>query len=271
MTRLAVAVPGCAGRMGRALVQAIAASEEHALVGASEAGGSPAIGKDAGTVAGLSPLGVAVTDDPAVLLAGAAGVVDFTAPKVSCDLARRCADSGLPLVLGTTGLSQEERRWVSRAAKKIPIVFAPNTSVGVNVLFHLCAEAARLLGPSFDLEIVEAHHAGKVDSPSGTALRIADLLAAARLDEDAPRDRLRHGRRGSSKRQRGEIGLHAVRGGDIVGEHTVMFCGAGERVELVHRASSRRTFAAGALRALGWLVGRKPGLYSMQDVLGLNG
>ena len=263
-----VAVPGCAGRMGRALVQALAEAEDLELCAASEAAGSPAIGADAGTLAGLAPLGVPITVDPEQLLSAADGVIDFTTPSASLQMARRCAARGLPLVVGTTGLSAEQRAELAEAARRIPIVFAPNMSVGVNVLLRLCAEAARLLGPGYALEIVEAHHDRKVDAPSGTALRLAEVLAEAtggNLEQ-----RARHGRRGQTGARRPEeIGIHALRGGDIVGEHTVYLCTAGERLELTHRASSRRTFAAGALRALRWAHGRQPGLFDMEHVLGL--
>ena len=266
MTR--VAIPGCAGRMGRALVQALAEAEDLELCAASEAAGSPALGADAGTLAGLAPLGVTVTADPEQLLAAAEGVINFTAPAASLEMARRCAERGLPLVVGTTGLSADQRGRLVEAARRIPLVFAANMSVGVNVLLRLCAEAARLLGPGWDIEIVEAHHDRKADAPSGTALRLAEVLAEA--TGGGLEQRAQHGRRGQTGARRPEeIGLHALRGGDIVGEHTVYLCTSGERLELTHRASSRRTFAAGALRALRWARGRRPGLYDMEHVLGL--
>jgi len=265
-----VAIPGCAGRMGRALLQALAASSDLRLSGASERRGASVIGQDAGTVAGLPPLGVQITDDQEALLAGAQGVIDFTLPAPTVELARRCGDRRLPLVIGTTGFNDEQRAGLARVAQHVPVVLAPNMSVGVNVLVRLVAEAARLLGAGYDLEIVEAHHNQKVDAPSGTALRLAEALAEATAEQDGLAERVCYGRRGNiGPRPRREIGVQTVRGGDIVGEHTVMFCGAGERVELVHRASSRQTFAGGALRALRWAIGRAPGLYDMSDVLGL--
>ena len=265
-----VAIPGCSGRMGRALVQAIAESDDLELCAASEAPGSPALGADAGTLAGLAPLGVTVTADPDRLLAGAEAVIDFTTPAASLEMARRCADRGLPLVIGTTGLAAAERHALVAAAQRVPLVFAANMSVGVNVLLRLCAEAARLLGPGYALEIVEAHHDRKTDAPSGTALRLAEVLA--QVTGGDLEERLRHGRHGAvGARRPGEIGIHAIRGGDIVGEHTVYLCTDGERLELTHRVSSRRTFTAGALRALRWVRSRSPGLYDMEHVLGLKG
>jgi 4-hydroxy-tetrahydrodipicolinate reductase len=266
-----VAVPGCAGRMGRALVQAVSAAEDMTLSGASEARGSAAVGGDAGLCAGLSPLDVEVTDDLDRLLEGADGVIDFTLPEVTGVLVPRCAGRGLPLVVGTTGLTEAHRATLEDAAGRIPVVFAPNMSIGVNVLLRLVQEAARLLGPAYDLEIVEAHHNRKVDAPSGTALALARALAEATGDQGPLEQRgcySRHGQIGA--RPPRQIGIQTVRGGDLVGEHTVMYLGHGERLELTHRASSRQTFARGAVRALRWAAGRPPGLYSMQDVLGLS-
>jgi len=266
---LRVAIPGCAGRMGRALVQALAAADDMQLCGASEAGGSPTLGQDAGSVAGLT-LGIPVTADLETLLADAQGVIDFTLPHVTADLCPRCAERGLPLVVGTTGLSAEQHAGLERAAERIPVVFAANMSVGVNVLLRLVEQAAALLGPGYDLEVVEAHHGRKVDAPSGTALALARALVAATEQQGPLEDRARHGRHGAvGARAPAEIGIHAVRGGDVVGEHTVFFLGEGERLELTHRASSRQTFARGALRALRWATGRPAGLYDMRDVLGL--
>lgn len=265
-----VTIPGCAGRMGRALVVAVAASEGFELGGAIEAAGSPAMGQDAGTAAGLAPLGVEITTDLAAALQGAGGVIDFTLPEVSATLCPLCAERGVPMVIGTTGLDEGQLGALREAAARVPVVFAPNMSVGVNVLLRLAAEAARLLGPGYDLEIVEAHHHNKVDAPSGTALRLAEVLAEATAEAGALQERACYGRHGAiGQRPPREIGVQTVRGGDIVGEHTVMYCGEGERVELVHRASSRQTFARGAIRALRWVAGRPPGLYDMQDVLGL--
>jgi 4-hydroxy-tetrahydrodipicolinate reductase len=265
-----VAIPGCAGRMGRALIQAVSSTEDMTLAGASEARGSKAVGEDAGLVAGLAPLDVRVTDDPEKMLEGADGVIDFSLPEVTGDLAPRCAERGTPLVVGTTGLTEAHRAELEQAAERIPVVFAPNMSVGINVLLRLVQEAARLLGPTFDLEIVEAHHGRKVDAPSGTALALARALADATTDQGPLEQRgcfARHGQIGA--RPPRQIGIQTVRGGDLVGEHTVMYLGHGERLELTHRASSRQTFARGAVRALRWAADRPARLYSMQDVLGL--
>ena len=195
-------------------------------------------------------------------------VVDFSGAGITAELLAACRGHRKPLVLGTTGHDAEQRAAIREAAGEIPIVFAANFSVGVNALFWLSREAARILGPSFDLEIVEVHHRLKKDAPSGTARRLAEILAEARAlsyEED-----VRHGRRGLvGERPGDEIGVHAVRGGDVVGDHLVLFADVGERVELVHRASNRETFATGALRAAAWLPGRPPGLYDMEDVLGL--
>ena len=271
MSGVGVAIPGCAGRMGRALVQAVAATEGLALSGASEAPGSPLLGQDAGQVAGLPPLGVTVTADPARLLEGAGGVIDFTLPGPTIELAGRAAARSLPMVVGTTGLDEVQLAALQAAAERIPIVFAPNMSVGVNVLLRLVEEAARLLGPNYDLEIVEAHHGRKVDAPSGTALALARALAAGTAEQGSLDERACYAREGQiGARPPGQIGIQTVRGGDVVGEHTVLYLGDGERLELGHRASSRQTFARGAVRALRWAIGRAPGLYSMRDVLGLD-
>ncbi len=265
-----VAIPGSAGRMGCALVQAVAAAEGMTLAAATETPGAPAVGLDAGTVAGLPPLGVTVSDDPAALLEGVDGVIDFSAMAATLALAPRCAEAGLPLVIGTTGFDDDQLAALREAAERAPLVLAPNMSVGVNVLFKLVDQAARLLGQGYDLEVVESHHHNKRDAPSGTARRIVEVLAEATAEQGALADRERHGRVGDvGARPAAEIGIHAVRGGDIVGEHTVMYCGDGERVEITHKASSRQTFAGGALRALRWAHDRAPGFYDMQDVLGL--
>ena len=265
-----VAIPGCAGRMGRALVQAVTAADDMALAAATEAPGAPTVGQDAGTVAGLLPLGVTISDDAAALVDGVDGIIDFSAMAVTLALAPQCAEAGLPLVIGTTGFDAGQLEALRQAAARAPLVLAPNMSVGVNVLFKLVDRAARLLGEGYDLEVVESHHHNKLDAPSGTARRIVEVLAEATAEQGAQADRERHGRVGDvGARPATEIGIHAVRGGDIVGEHTVMFCGEGERVEITHKASSRQTFARGALRALRWAHGREPGFYDMQDVLGL--
>jgi 4-hydroxy-tetrahydrodipicolinate reductase len=230
--------------------------------------GTPQVGADAGALAGVTPLGVAIEDSLDGALERAEVLIDFTAPAASSATATRAAARGVAMVIGTTGLSVEERRAIMHATERIPIVMSANMSLGVNVLFGLLAQAARALGPGYDVEIVELHHRLKRDAPSGTALAMARVLADA-LERDLAKD-ARYGRSGDvGTRSSDEIGVLAVRGGDIVGEHTAYFCGVGERLEITHRASSRETFARGAVRAAEWVRGRAPGLYDMQDVLGL--
>jgi 4-hydroxy-tetrahydrodipicolinate reductase len=195
-------------------------------------------------------------------------VIDFSHPTATAEICRVCLGAGKPLVIGTTGHSNEERALLEKAAQSLPVVFSPNFSVGVNALFWLTRKAAEMLGPDFDLEIIEAHHRLKKDAPSGTAKKLAEILCEMRQLDYAKN--VEHGREGLvGERPAAEIGVHSIRGGDVVGDHTVTFAARGERLELTHKASSRETFAAGALRAAHWVVGRRPGLYSMQDVLGL--
>jgi 4-hydroxy-tetrahydrodipicolinate reductase len=256
--------------MGRALVEAAARDPAAVLVGALERAGSPAVGRDAGDLAGLGRLGVAVVDLPARLGDGFDVLIDFTSPEATLEHLGHCRGSGRPMVIGTTGLSDQQRSVVEGAAREVPIVFAPNMSVGVNLCLKLLETAARVLGDGFDVEVIEAHHRHKVDAPSGTALRMGEVVAAA-LGRDLKSCAV-YGREGrTGERSAATIGFATVRGGDIVGEHTVLFAGAGERVEITHRASSRATFAGGALRAAHWVVGRPPGLYDMLDVLALKG
>ncbi len=258
-----VAVAGAGGRMGRTLVDLILKAGDLSLSGAIEAAGHPSVGRDPG-----ERTGVRVTSDAAAAIAGADCLIDFTAPAATLVHLDLCALSGVAMVIGTTGLSAPERERVSAASARIPIVFAPNMAVGVNVIFKLAETAAKALGDAYDVEIIEAHHRHKVDAPSGTALRIGEIVARA-LGRDLARSAA-HGRQGNTgERDASTIGFHAVRGGDIVGEHTVMFAGEGERVELIVRSTSRATYALGALRACRFLRGRRPGLYDMQDVLGL--
>ncbi len=264
-----VVVPGAAGKMGRAIVQVLSATEESRLVGAVERAGSPAVGSDAGALSGIAPLGVTVGDSlPSALAAGADVVIDFTAPAATAAQAQAAVAAGVALVVGTTGLGVAEHEAVRRAAERVPVVLSPNMSVGVNVLFDLITAAAKSLGEGFDLEVVEFHHRQKRDAPSGTAMRMAEVLATA-TNRDLGECGVfgRYGETGT--RRPSEIGVMTVRGGDVVGDHTAYFLGLGERLEITHRASSRETFARGAVRAALWLAGRKPGLYDMQDVLGL--
>jgi 4-hydroxy-tetrahydrodipicolinate reductase len=263
-----IAILGADGRMGRALVRAVvAASPEAELTAATERAGSPVLGQDAGVVATGQPLGVAIKTG--VPETGAADVwIDFTIPAATVAYCEAAVAAGASLVIGTTGLSAEERAAIERAAKKVPVVFAANYSVGVNVMLKLVADAAQTLGPSYDLEIIETHHRAKRDAPSGTALRLAEALAEA-TGRDLARD-ARYERHGDvGPRPSSQIGLQTLRGGDVVGDHTVHFMGTGDRLEITHRASSRDTFATGAVRAALWLAGRPAGLYDMRSVLGL--
>jgi 4-hydroxy-tetrahydrodipicolinate reductase len=255
-----VAIAGAGGRMGQALIEAALADGELSLVAALDAAGSPAIGRSAGGVTIGADLGA---------LAAAEVIVDFTRPEGTLAHLEACLKSSKPMVIGTTGFSEAQKARIAEGARRIPIVMSPNFAIGVNVVFRLVQTAARALGDAYDVEIVEAHHRHKVDAPSGTALKLGELVAGAlgrRLDEVAT-----HGRAGETgERPAKAIGFHAIRGGDIVGEHTVIFAGSGERVEIAVRSQSRLTYAAGALRAAKWLKGKGPGLYDMSDVLGLN-
>jgi 4-hydroxy-tetrahydrodipicolinate reductase len=264
-----VVVTGIAGRMGRTVARMVHEAKGMALVGATEQRGSPVVGGDVGSSAGLGRLGVNVAEDlGAALSSGSPNVViDFTSAAASVDHARICADRGVALVVGSTGLTPESRAALARHARSVPIVVSPNMSIGMNLVIRAAAELAQRLGDGFDVEIVEAHHRLKKDAPSGTALRLAEEIARAtgRGSED-----FRMARQGQvGERTPREIGIQAVRGGDVVGDHTVYFLGHGERVELTHRANSRDQFARGALRAARWIVGRAPGQYDMEDVLGL--
>src|SRR5581483_10807612 len=258
------------GKMGRMIVKVLAETPGAKLGAAVEHAGSDALGKDAGALAGVEPLGVAIEKDAAAALARAQVMIDFTAPASTAELVARAAERKVAVVIGTTGLGERELEAVRRAAESTAIVHSANMSLGVNVLFGLLDAAARALGDAYDVEIVELHHRQKKDSPSGTALAMARVLADA-LGRDLGRD-ARYGREGQvGARTTDEIGVLAVRGGDIVGEHTAYFCGLGERLELKHQATSRETFARGAVRAAQWLrqPARATGLYDMQDVLGL--
>jgi 4-hydroxy-tetrahydrodipicolinate reductase len=263
-----VVVCGAAGRMGRRL---IALASEHPglhVAGAVEAPGNAALGRDAGELAGVGALGVQVRDDLASLCGSQQIVIDFTTPVSTLAHARIAADRGAGLVVGTTGLTAEQTRVLHDTARRTRAVIAANYSVGIGVLAEVVTLAARLLDPSFEPEIVEIHHHDKRDAPSGTALALARTVAAARhLDFDAAAVTARSGDVGA--RRPDEIGITALRGGDAVGDHTVLFVGMGERLELTHRAQSRDSLVRGALRAAIWVAGRPPGVYGMRDVLGL--
>ncbi len=266
MTRIAVA--GAAGRMGRALIEACQQTAGLELGAALERPGSPAIGVDAGVLIGGEPLGVVVGERLDQMIDAFDVLIDFTLPDATVANVAVCRDAGRRMVIGTTGLTGEQRAELERAADKIGIVFAPNMSVGVNLCFKLLDIAARVMGDNVDIEIVEAHHRHKIDAPSGTALRMGEVVADA-LGRDLKECAV-YGREGKTgERDRATIGFETIRAGDVVGEHTVMFADIGERVEITHKASSRMTFANGAMRAAGWIMERSSGLYDMQDVLGL--
>lgn len=262
-----IAIVGAAGRMGRMLVAAVAQAEGAVLVGGSEATGHPDLGKDLGVLAGLDAQAVALTSDTRALFEAADAVIDFTVPVATAAHAALAAETGTVLVIGTTGLQVQHQDAIERAAKKTALVQAANYSVGVNLLQGLVEQAARILPEIYDIEIVEMHHRHKVDAPSGTALALGHAAAKGRdVNLDDVADKVRDGITGA--RRSGDIGFATLRGGDVVGDHTVMFAGPGERVEITHKAASREIFASGAVRAAIWACGQKPGLYSMQDVLG---
>ncbi|MBU3693650.1 MAG: 4-hydroxy-tetrahydrodipicolinate reductase [Rhodocyclaceae bacterium] len=261
-----VAVAGASGRMGRALVESLAGHPEARLAVALEVPGASAIGQDAGAAVGRNT-GVAITADLAAL-AGADVLIDFTRPEGTLAHLAACRQHGVRPVIGTTGFDDVGKRAIADAAGELPLVIAPNFSVGINVLINLLDTAARALGDGYDVEVIEAHHRHKVDAPSGTALRLGEAVAHA-LGRDL-KDCAVYGREGiTGERDARTIGFATVRGGDVVGDHTVLFAGTGERVELTHKASSRATFAEGAVRAACWLMDRPAGAYDMRDVLGL--
>ena len=268
MSEMRLIVVGAAGRMGRALVRNVAEANGATLVGALEHTGAKEIGSDAGDLAGIGPIGVSVTDDPLPVFAQADGVLDFTAPEATVAFADLAAQARIVHVIGTTGLSDNDNERISAAARHAVVVRAGNMSLGVNLLTALTRKVAAALDEDFDIEIVEMHHRHKVDAPSGTALMLGEAAAEGRGIDLAERSaRARDGHTGP--RKRGDIGFGVLRGGSVVGEHSVVFAGAGERIELTHRAEDRGIFARGAVKAALWGHGHKPGLYSMADVLGL--
>ncbi len=267
MSKIKLAVAGASGRMGKMLIEAALAAGDFELTGALDRTGSPALGRDAGESMGLVT-GVLVTDDIAQGLSNADCLIDFTQPAGTLVHLEACKALGVRMVIGTTGIDESGKAKIAEAAQVTPIVFAPNTSIGVNASFKILELAAKILSEGYDVEIIEAHHHHKIDSPSGTALRMGEVVAKAMgqpLSELAV-----HGREGHvGARSKKEIGFHAIRGGDIVGDHTVMFIGDGERIEISHRSSSRANYAQGALRGCRFLMGQRNGLFDMQDVLGL--
>lgn len=265
---LKIAVTGAAGRMGRSLITACQQTENCQLAAAIEHSGNSFLGSDAGDLAGIGRLNVALVDDIDAAASSFNTLIDFTRPEVTLVNLASCVAHKKSIIIGTTGFSEPQKLQIAEAAKSIPVVFAPNMSVGVNLCFKLLDMAARVLGDDVDIEVIEAHHRHKVDAPSGTAMRMGEVVAEAlgrNLDDCAV-----YGREGiTGARERKTIGFETIRAGDIVGDHTVLFAADGERVEITHKASSRMTFANGAMRAALWLQNQPAGLYDMQDVLNL--
>ena len=265
---LRVALVGVSGRMGLSLIKAVALSKQAELTVAVSRPDSLALGKDAGELAGISPLGVTISSDLAALVDQFDVLIDFTRAGPSMDYIEICRSAGKKIVIGTTGYNEQQKHTIAEAAKQVAMVLAPNMSVGVNLSLKLLEMTAKVMGEYTDIEVIEAHHRHKVDAPSGTALRMGEVVAQA-LGRDL-KDCAIYGREGDTgERDRKTIGFSTIRAGDIVGEHTVMFADEGERVEITHKATSRMTFANGAVRAALWLASKDSGLFDMQDVLGL--
>lgn len=264
-----IAVMGAAGRMGKTLIEAVQQADGARLGAAIDRADSSLVGADVGELVAQGKIGVNLSGDLNAVLDQFDVLIDFTHPSVTLKNLEICRAAGKAMIIGTTGFSPEEKQLLAAAGKQIPIVFAANFSVGVNLCLKLLDTAARVLGDEVDIEIIEAHHRHKVDAPSGTALRMGEVVANA-LGRDLQKVAV-YGREGQTgARERETIGFATVRAGDVVGDHTVLFAADGERVEITHKASSRMTFAKGAVRAALWLHKRQPGLYDMQDVLGLN-
>lgn len=270
MTTIRIGVAGCAGRMGRLLLDEIARAEGASLGGGTVRRQSSHYGEDIGRLAGREPVGQPATDSPATLFGHSDVVIDFTHPDALAAHLQAATEAGKPLVLGTSGLSAAQEKAVADAASTIPIVYAANFAPAVNVMLGLVRRAAAALGPDYDIEIVEMHHRQKIDAPSGTAIALGRAAAEGRgIDLEANTESGRHGHTG--RRKDGAIGFAALRGGQVVGEHEVIFAGAAEHITIGHRSFERRIYAQGAVRAALWLAGRKPGLYGMLDVLGMAG
>jgi len=267
MKQIRYAIAGSSGRMGRTLIEALQQDETGILGAALEHSSSPFLGKDAGELFG-APCGIRISADLDAALAISDCLIDFTRPEGTLEHLDACRRHRVGLVIGTTGFSAEGKRAIEAAAQEIPVVFAPNMAVGVNAVFRLLDVAARILSEGYDIEVIEAHHRHKVDAPSGTALRMGEVVAAA-LGRDLSECAI-YGREGhTGERPATQIGFSTIRGGDIVGDHTVLFAGAGERIEITHKSASRMPYALGALRAGRFLSSRENGLFDMQDVLGL--
>ncbi|MDX2257793.1 MAG: 4-hydroxy-tetrahydrodipicolinate reductase [Hyphomicrobiaceae bacterium] len=268
MSGVRIAVMGAEGRMGRELVRTVHGTAGAIMAGATERPGSPVIGQDAGVLAGLPSLGAVVSGDVESVIGSVDAIIDFTAPAATVRFARIAAERGIVHVIGTTGLSPAEEAEIAASARRAVVIKAGNMSLGVNLLTAVVQKVAAALDADFDIEIVEMHHRHKVDAPSGTALMLAEAAAMGRgiaLGEHAVRQRDGH----AGARRRGDIGMQSLRGGSVVGDHTVIFAGEGERIEVTHKAQDRSIFARGAVKAAIWGHGRRPGLYSMMDVLGL--
>lgn len=263
-----IAVVGASGRMGLCLMKAAMLSKQVRLTAAVVRPGNASVGRDAGELAGIGPVGIRVVDDLAAVLDQFDVLIDFTRPESSLDFVELCAREGKKVVIGTTGFSEPQKQRIAEAAQKVAVVMAPNMSIGVNLSLKLLELTAKVMGDYTDIEIIEAHHRYKIDAPSGTALRMGEVVAKT-LGRDLT-DCAIYGREGvTGERDRKTIGFSTIRAGDIVGEHTVIFADEGERVEITHKASSRMTFANGAVRAAVWLQDKQNGWYDMQDVLGL--
>lgn len=268
MAKLRVGISGCGGRMGRLLVAEVASTATCQLAGGVDAAGSDVLGKDIGELAGIGATGLAASSDIEALFAASDVVIDFSTPAASVAHARHTATAGKALVIGTTGLDDEANAALLQAAKRAPILWAANMSLGVNLMLGLVEQMARGLSDDYDIEILEMHHRHKVDAPSGTALALGKAAAQGRgIDLASHSQRVRDGITGP--RKPGDIGFATLRGGDNAGEHCVIFATEGEQIEIAHRATSRRIFARGAVKAAQWLAGKPPGLYGMKDVLGL--
>ncbi len=263
-----VGIAGCAGRMGRANLREVLETPGMELAGGVERSGHEAVGRDLGELAGGDPIGLRVEEDFAALAGRSAVIIEFSSPEATIEHARLCAAKGCAHVIGTTGLTPAQEEELADLARRIPVLRAPNMSLGVNLLLALVERVARALDAGFDIEVLEMHHRHKVDAPSGTALALGRAAARGRgIAFEEWRIETRWGQTGA--RPEGGIGFAVLRGGDVVGDHTVVFAGAGERIELTHRAGDRRIYARGAVRAARWLAGRPPGLYGMAEVLGL--
>lgn len=264
-----IGIIGCSGRMGRMLVAQVLDTVACVLAGGIEHPHSPSIGQDLAVLIGRPPIGLFVGQEPRLLFDNSEVIIDFSSPDTTAVNAALAAEIGRALIIGTTGLGPEQTAALAAAARRVPVLYSPNMSLGVNMLFALVEQVSRILDDSYDIEILEMHHRDKVDAPSGTALGLGRAAALGRrVDLDTSSQRARDGYIGH--RGQGNIGFATLRGGDIVGEHTVIFAADGEQVELTHKASSRTIFARGAMRAALWIQGREPGLYSMRDVLGLS-